>query len=113
MIVTALMLTLAHGQTPSYHVVQAVVPGLRSPQQAAQVDMQLRSLPGVLMTRTDHNTRNLLLHVETSAALNEDAIRLVLTPLALDLRCFRRLPHAPGSFHHLDPRDCGSLIPVR
>lgn len=110
---TLLLCVTTRAQSPMFDVVQAVVPDLRSPQQAAQVDQQLRSLPGVLMTRTDHNTRNLLLHVETSAALNEDAVRSVLTPLALDLRCFRRAPRAPGPFSHLNPRDCGTLTPVR
>lgn len=97
----------ASAQEPAAsHRIQAVVMGLRAPFQARQVDILLRYQPGVLMTRTDFNSRNMLLEVEAGCALNAEAINDLLAPHQLSLRCYRRIPLNTTPFALLDPRGC-------
>ncbi len=99
----------ASGQgTPAdLHQVQAIVEGTRTPQHAHAAAIVLRQQPGVVMCRVDHNTRNLLMHVTPDCTLSGNTMQDLLAPLQMSLRCYERRPLVPGSFRHLDPRDCG------
>jgi hypothetical protein len=97
---------MARAQLPPLHQVQAVVDGLRSPEQAAYAQEHLRAVAGVRVARVDHNTRNLMLQVDAACGINADDLGAVLQPLGLGIRCFGRRPIGPGAFHHLDPRTC-------
>lgn len=98
---------MARAQQPPLHQVQAVVGGLRSPEQAAYAQEHLRAVAGVRVARVDHNTRNLMLQVDPACGMNADDLGALLQPLGLGIRCFSRRPVGPGAFHHLDPRTCG------
>ena len=87
--------------------VQAVVDGLRSPEQAYDASQTVLAHPGVVACRVDHNTRNLMLQVDHGCALNADILDQWLTGSDLHIRCYQRVPNASGPFHHLDPRHCG------
>jgi hypothetical protein len=97
----------ARAQQPPLHQVQAVVDGLRSPEQAAYAQEHLHAVAGVRVARVDHNTRNLMLQVDPACGMNADDLGALLQPLGLGIRCFSRRPVGPGAFHHLDPRTCG------
>lgn len=87
--------------------VQAIVDGLRSPQHAAQADDIIRQMPGVVMSRTDWNTRNFLMHTTSEGNMDATQLNALLQPIGLSLRCFQRQPVGSVPFHHLDPRACG------
>ena len=89
------------------HQVQAVVEGLRSPQHAYEADKLLRALPGVIISRTDHNTRNLFMRVSPQCAVSAASLNGTLAELGMSVRCFQRGPVGPEPFRHLDPRSCG------
>lgn len=98
---------------PTMEVIQAVVPDLRSPRQGLEVDEALRLLPGVMMSRTDHNTRNLLLHVTGSSVVDAAAIMQVLAHFDLALRCYQRGPLGTAPLITLDPRACRQPTELR
>lgn len=100
-------------QSTSLCEVQAVVGDLRNAHQAHSVDVLLLAQPGVVMCRTDHNTRNLFMHVRPDSQLTEEQVRQLLMPLSLSLSCYRRVPLSDLPFAHLDPRDCHTAEPVR
>jgi len=93
------------------HRVQAVIPDLRNARQAHDVDLALRAFPGVRMSRTDFNTRNLLIEVSADCALSKDQVVALLLPFELSLTCFSRTAVDTHAFEPLDPRTCGE-IPV-
>lgn len=112
--VLALLLLLhltGAAQQPVLHQVQAVVDGLRSREQAAYIQEQLRQLAGVRVARVDHNTRNLMLQVDPGSTLTADALQAALQPLGLGVRCYVRAPLGPAPFRHFDPRTCGQPGP--
>lgn len=88
--------------------VQAIVNGVRSPQHAAQADAILRVQAGVIISRTDFNTRNLLLHTTGQAVLGATQLNDLLAPLGMSVRCYQRSVVGSAPFHHLDPRTCGT-----
>lgn len=94
------------------HRVQAVIPDLRSARQAHDVDLALRALPGVRMSRTDFNTRNMLLEVASDSPVSEEQVRILLLPFELGLTCYARTTAVGHGFQPLDPRNCG-LAPVQ
>jgi hypothetical protein len=103
-----------HAQAPDMtHRVQAVIPDLRNARQAHDVDLLLRSFPGVRMSRTDFNTRNLLLEVSADCAISREHILTLLLPLELSLACYSRTTIDTHAFQPLDPRSCGSIHAVR
>lgn len=107
-------LTTARSQQPGdLHLVQAVVDGLRSPRHAWQADSILRLQHGVVVSRTDHNTRNLMMHLQPGCSLQRAEVEALLLPLGMSLRCWRRAPITPERFEHLDPRTCGQPIMQR
>ncbi|MCB9169586.1 MAG: hypothetical protein H6597_00430 [Flavobacteriales bacterium] len=107
-LVLLLMCSHMRGQQDgALDLVQAVVDGLRSPQQAHEAALLIQEHTGIAVCRVDHNTRNLMLQVGPGIALNASMLDQWLTGLQLHVRCYRRIPHATGPFHHLDPRHCG------
>lgn len=105
--------TESHAQSTATDQVQAIVIGLRSPQQALQADKHLNAIPGVLLTRTDHHTRNLFLLVNASGPDVEAAVRSALAPLGLKLACWTRGPRSTQPFAHLDPENCDEASTVK
>lgn len=100
-------------QPPDLHRVQAVVDGVRSPQHAWQADSILSAQPGIVISRTDYNTRNLMLHLQPACGLQEAEVEALLLPLGMSLRCWHRAPITAARFEHLDPRSCGEPTLVR
>lgn len=100
--------TWVEAQVPEaeYHVVQAVVEGLRSPGQCGQVDVYLRAQADVIVARTDFNTRNVMIQVPRYSDLSEAHVRALFESLGLGIRCYRRLPLASSLYTPLDPRTC-------
>ena len=93
------------------HRVQAVIPDLRNARQAHDVDLALRSFPGVRMSRTDFNTRNLLVELSADCSLSKEQVVALLLPFELSLTCYSRTAMDTHAFQSLDPRTCGE-IPV-
>ncbi len=101
-------------QTPSaHHRVRAVITDLRTARQAHDVDLALRAMPGVRMSRTDFNTRNVLMEVAADCAISRDAMQALLQPFALTLACWSRDPQGTHDQGPLDPRTCAELQIVR
>ncbi|MCB0765532.1 MAG: hypothetical protein KDB84_12540 [Flavobacteriales bacterium] len=93
--------------------IQCIVDGVRSPHHAHQADLVLRDQQGVLLTRTDYNTRNLLLHVALNSTLDKARVNELLAPLGMSVRCFTRGPLDGSAYRHMDPRDCDGVRPER
>lgn len=89
-----------------YHLVQAVVEGLRSPGQCGQVDVYLRAQADVIVARTDYNTRNVTLQVPRFSEFTEAHLRELFQSLGLGIRCYRRIPLSSSLYAPLDPRTC-------
>ena len=98
----------ARAQVPEaeYHVVQAVVDGLRSPGQCAQVDIYLRAQADVIVARTDYNTRNVMIQVPRFSGFTQQHLRDLFQSLGLEIRCYQRLPLNSSLYKPLDPRTC-------
>lgn len=92
--------------------IQAVVVGLTSTQHAYEVNEVLRAIPGVTMSRLDHHTSNLLMHLAPGAQLDAATLRTALDPLGLALRCFQLSEVGATPFRHLDAGRCEDQ-PVR
>jgi hypothetical protein len=93
------------------HLVQAIVEGLTSPEQAAEVGQLVSEQAGVRMSRFDVHTRNMMLHVDPSCTLDRTGLADLLAPFGITLRCYIRRPAAAAPFQHLDPGQCGTLTP--
>lgn len=93
--------------------VQAVIAGLRTPQEALMVDRHLRHVPGVLLTRTDLHTSNLYMLVRADSPDQEEAVRASLERMGLHLGCWTRAPRNGEPFMHLDPARCDELPQVK
>jgi hypothetical protein len=103
-----------HAQAPAVtHRVQAVIPDLRSARQAHDVDLALRAFPGVRMSRTDFNTRNLLIEVSADCAITRDQIAALLLPFELSLTCYSRNALHGQAYIPLDPRNCAEPLILR
>lgn len=88
------------------HRIQAVIEDLRNARQAHQVDLALRAIPGVRMSRTDFNTRNVLMEVTADCTIDRDQVRALLQPHGLSLGCWSREPQGSRDFEPLDQRTC-------
>ncbi len=108
LIMASFLLPVADMVAQELHQVQAVVDGIRSPRHAAQADALLRQQEGVAMSRTDHQTRNLLIHVEAGTPIGPTELNAWLSPLGMSVRCHRRNAVNASTFRHLDPRTCGA-----
>jgi hypothetical protein len=95
------------------HRIHAVIPELRSASQAHTVDIALRAVPGVRMSRTDFNTRNVLIEVAADCTLTRDAVQALLEPFSLHVSCWSRDQQDAGLYQPLDPRSCSELTPIR
>ncbi len=93
--------------------VQAVISGLRTPQEALMVDKHLGHIPGVLLTRTDLHTSNLYMLVRVGSADQQEAVRAALGRMGLHLGCWTRTPRNGEPFTHLDPDRCDELPQVK
>lgn len=87
--------TVAAQQSGPTHRIRAVVQDVRNARQAHEVDVALRVFPGVLMSRTDFNTRNVLMEVTADCAIDREQMRTILQPYG----SFRELlvPGDPGT----------------
>ena len=103
----ALLSCALQAQSNDIDQVQAVVVGLHSAQQAHHVDVMLRSVEGVRMSRMDLTTRNLLLWIDTNNSMTKAGLQDLLTPYGLSLRCWSRAPRSNTPYKHLDPEHCG------
>lgn len=114
-LVTVCVCALGHGSfAQQLQQIQAVVDGVLSPQHAAQVNAPLRGLPGVHMSRVDHHTSNLFMHVEAGSPVDATVLANVLEPFGVSVRCFRRSAAGAEPFKHLDPQNCGTPpLPTR
>jgi hypothetical protein len=61
------------------------------------------------MSRTDFNTRNVLMEVAPDCAITRDALQALLQPFALTLTCWSRNPQGAQDQGPLDPRTCAEL----
>jgi hypothetical protein len=86
--------------------VQAVVHGLRTPQQALHVDQMIHAVDGVLVSRTDFASRNLFILLRSDSALDPEALRTMLAPSGIRLSCWSRRPRSQQPFEPLDPSAC-------
>ena len=90
-----------------YHVVLGVVDGLRTTEQARQLNDMLSKQAGVIMARVDYNTRNLMIQVAASNTLHEEQLRGWIEAKGFSLRCYSRAAASAGPYHALDARYCG------
>ena len=98
----------------SLQQLQAVVDGITSPTAADEANVVLREIPGVVMSRLDHNTSNLLMHVAPGAQVDADMLRGALAPFGFTLRCFQRSAAGASPFRHIDAGSCNEQpVPVR
>ena len=106
--------TLRAQDPPNYAVLQAVVEGLRSPAQCAQIDLFLRAQPDVIVARTDYNTRNVMIQVPAFSSAGREQLKAWFTSLGLEIHCYRRYPLTSAVYTPLDPRTCTEeAVPVR
>ncbi|GEM_PF-2230490 len=96
----------------SLNRIQTLVHGTVSPQHAHQAAMILRARPGVVLCRVDHNTHNILLHVDPACTITLADMNQLLAPVAMSVSCFIRTPSITAPFKHLDPAQCGEA-PIR
>ena len=89
-----------------YHMIQAVVNGLRSPDQCAQIDQYLRAQADVIVARTDYVTQNVMLQVPHFSAFTAQQLRDLFAGMGLEVRCYRRLPLTSAVYVPLDPATC-------
>ncbi|MBK6473772.1 MAG: hypothetical protein IPF95_03565 [Flavobacteriales bacterium] len=102
---------IAQPSASALNRIQTVVEGVRTPQHAHQAAIILRARPGVVMCRVDHNTRNILLHVDPACTLSETEMNVLLAPVEMSVHCFTRSPSIDAPFRKLDPKNCGILPP--
>lgn len=103
--ITGLIFTGVLAQEP-LHQVQAIVDGVRNNRHAWQADSLMRLEPGVVVSRTDFNTRNVMLQISADCSLDRSSVNALLAPLGMSVRCWQRAPLVWGTpFRHLDPRD--------
>ena len=98
----------AQQSVPS-HRIRAVIENLRNARQAHDVDLDLRAIPGVRMSRTDYNTRNVLMEVSADCAIDREQVEAILLARGLSLNCWSRNPQGTHDLEPLDPRSCGEL----
>lgn len=98
--------TAACGQQPAVHRIQGVVGSLRTSRQAHEIDLLLRAQAGVRMSRTDYNSRNIVLEVTPDCTLSESQLSAILAQHNLTLSCFQRRIGDQAPFALLDPRAC-------
>ncbi len=98
---------------PAADRIQAVIPELRSARQAHEVDLALRDLAGVRMSRTDYNTRNLLMEVAANGTITREQVQALLLPFELTLSCYTREALTSHTYAPLDPRSCEQTPLVR
>ncbi len=70
---------------------QGIVGGLRSTYHGARADAVLGDAPGVLSTRTDYHTRNIVLDVAEDIRLSEAEINAMLAPVHVRVHCLRQV----------------------
>lgn len=89
---------------------QALVDGLLSTRHAARVDDLLRSEPGVIQSRTDHATRNMIIDVQNASTFDPLLINNLLGRVHVTVSCMRRTsPHQ--AFIPMSQGEC-ELTPV-
>ncbi|MBP7515362.1 MAG: hypothetical protein KA791_12485, partial [Flavobacteriales bacterium] len=89
-------------QSGASHRIRAIVQDVRNARQAHDVDVALRVFPGVLMSRTDFNTRNVLMEVTADCAIDREQMRTILQPYGLSVSCWSRAIQSDHDFEPLD-----------
>ena len=105
--------TVAAQQSGTSHRIRAIVQDVRNARQAHEVDVALRAFPGVLMSRTDFNTRNVLIEVTADCTIDRELARTLLQPYGLSVTCWSRAIQSDHDFEPLDPRTCAEPHVVR
>lgn len=95
-----------HAQQTTLHQVQAVVVGLQDPQQARQLSLLVNEQDGVVISRFDVHTQNLMVQMHPSCALDHGALNALLEPHGVRVRCVTRSEVGAAPFRHLDPQTC-------
>lgn len=80
------------GQDAAVERIQAVVDGQLTGYSARSISDHLAARPGVRLCRVDVHSRNLLLSVDPSCQLSQQAIERFFAIHGLHLRCYSRVP---------------------
>lgn len=95
-----------HAQQTTLHQLQAVVVGLQDPQQARQLSLLVNEQDGVVISRFDVHTQNLMMQMHPSCTLDHAALNALLEPHGVRVRCVTRSEVGAAPFRHLDPQAC-------
>ena len=96
----------AHAQQTTLHQLQGVVVGLQDPQLARQLSLLVNGQDGVVVSRFDVHTQNLMVQMHPSCALDHATLNALLEPYGVRVRCVTRSELGTGPFRHLDPETC-------
>ncbi len=96
----------AHGQQTTLHQLQGVVVGLQDPQLARQLSLLVNELDGVVISRFDVHTQNVMVQMHPSCALDHATLNALLEPHGVRVRCVTRSTVGAAPFRHLDPQTC-------
>lgn len=95
-----------YAQQPTLHQLQAVVVGLQDPPQARQLSLLVNEQDGVVISRFDVHTQNLMVQMHPSCTLDHEALNALLEPHGVRVRCVTRSLVGAVPFRHLDPQTC-------
>ncbi|MBK7945365.1 MAG: hypothetical protein IPJ85_08685 [Flavobacteriales bacterium] len=101
-----IILLMGSLESRSQHLVQAAVDGITDAHHAREASLIMQQQDGVLMARFDALTRNMMLHVSPSSAIDAAAINGLLANLNIRIRCFSRKDSREGPFRHIDAERC-------
>ncbi len=96
----------ARAQQTDLHQLQALVAGLQSPQQARQLSLLVNEQDGVVVSRFDVHTQNLMVQMHPSCTLDDAALNALLEPHGVRVRCVTRSVVGSAPFRHLEPGPC-------
>lgn len=96
------------GGVQGQHLVQGVVDGLDDAQVAFTASTLVKQQPGVLVARFDVPTKNIMLRMEPSCAIDQASLNGLLDHLGIRVRCFTRREARDQPFRHLEPMRCGA-----
>lgn len=93
-------------QQGQLHQLQAVVVGLQDPQLARQLSLLVNEQGGVVISRFDVYSQNVMVQMHPSCALDHATLNALLEPYGVRVRCITRSVLGTGPFRHLDPETC-------
>lgn len=110
LLATALLSSACAAQAGGQERIQAVIGGTVDGQRARAVADHLAARPGVSLCRVDPVSRNVLMHVDGTFRMTEQAIRQLFLLHGMRLRCLVRQPRTNAPFQLLDPRTCSHTL---